>query len=308
VKIEHEVKNGMDDIKMSDMTDQEIAELSTFIIKWRDRALHPPTENKFEEAEKIIRELCKVVKLEGNLKIVECQSPKHLATIHSKDSENPSKVQGTTLFNLMTDCVTLAVKEFVQSKGVELKSPVFDLFGKLADCVCAAYLTDDNTFYLMAFPTVLRFDDRIRFHSETGPAFLFPDGYGEYYHHGFKIDKRLVTEPESITLEEIRSETNAELKRIKIDRYGGGTNKGGGVAKYLRDSKAKVIDVDTHTHNGTRAVISIGEGRDEQRYLNVADPSSARIYYMEIPPATMTCQEADVWLAGDMQVAQVGRT
>jgi hypothetical protein len=153
-----------------------------------------------------------------------------------------------------------------------------------------------------------KLDDRYRFHSETGPAFRFHDGYQEYYLHNFKVDERLVMNPGSITLEEINLEKNAEMKRLLIDRYGGGILNGGGIGKYLWDSKAKTIDWDTHTHNGTRGVIAVGEGDVEQRYLNVADPSSSRVYYMEVPPDKVTPEEAAYWLDGEMDVKQVGRT
>lgn len=81
-------------------------------------------------------------------------------------------------------------------------------------------------------------------------------------------------------------EQNAEVRRIMIERVGTG--------KYLEMCNAMPVDIDTHNHNGTRALMSTDTGR----YLVCACPSTGRVYHMEVPPEVITCQQADEYLCG----------
>ena len=76
-----------------------------------------------------------------------------------------------------------------------------------------------------------------RLHRNDGPAVAWPDGWGVYSIHGVQIpfQKRYVVErPELITIDEIHGETNAEVRRIMVERYGH--------ERYLRESHADLLD------------------------------------------------------------------
>ncbi len=67
-------------------------------------------------------------------------------------------------------------------------------------------------------PLALRRDERGRLHCETGPAIVYPDGWGVWAWHGVRVPREVIEEP--VTIEQIRGERNAEVRRIMIERFG----------------------------------------------------------------------------------------
>lgn len=79
-------------------------------------------------------------------------------------------------------------------------------------------------------PQVARGFGSHRLHSESGPACGFRDGWGVWSWHGVRVRRYVVEHPGRITLKEIKAETNAEVRRVLIERYG--------LSRYLLDSGA----------------------------------------------------------------------
>ena len=76
-----------------------------------------------------------------------------------------------------------------------------------------------------------------------------------------------------------------------------------GFARYLSESKARVIDMDMVAVS--REDESLGsmpralmEDRDGQRWLVGTDGSTRRVYYMRVPPDVRTCEQAHNAIAG----------
>lgn len=84
--------------------------------------------------------------------------------------------------------------------------------------------------------TILSVDDRGRLHSENGPAAAYADGFQIHAWHGVTIPAtktHIIENPSAITVQQIESETNSEIRRVMIDRYG--------PARYVTDSGAIVV-------------------------------------------------------------------
>jgi hypothetical protein len=71
-------------------------------------------------------------------------------------------------------------------------------------------------------------------HSVDSPAFEWRSGRGLYFVRGVPVDEELFTNPLSVEI--INKVTNAEVKRVLIEKYG--------ASKYLLESGAKVISQD----------------------------------------------------------------
>ena len=144
-------------------------------------------------------------------------------------------------------------------------------------------------------PLELKIDDQNRPHCDDGPFCRWADGSRLYSIHGVRVPEWIVEHPEAITLEKIRAETNAEIKRIMRERYG--------ESRYLRDIGARVIDIDTlpverdnpEAATIVRALMEDDEGR---RFLVGSDGSTDRTYYMEVDARVQTCREAHAFLSG----------
>jgi hypothetical protein len=83
-------------------------------------------------------------------------------------------------------------------------------------------------------PTVLKIDETGRLHSDKGPALEYSDGYCLYMHKGIEVTQQIIDSPETLTIEQIDSQSNAEIKRIMMEKYGWG--------KYLKSSGSVLID------------------------------------------------------------------
>jgi hypothetical protein len=59
-----------------------------------------------------------------------------------------------------------------------------------------------------------------RLHCDTGPAVQFRDGYAVWAIHGVRVTEQIVMHPETITVDDIWAETNAEVRRVMIDQLG----------------------------------------------------------------------------------------
>jgi hypothetical protein len=85
-------------------------------------------------------------------------------------------------------------------------------------------------------PSITRGPNSHRLHCADGPAIAFQDGWGVYAVHGVRIpfkQRHIVERPETITVEEIETEQNAEIRRVMIDHYG--------PARYVADSGAQIV-------------------------------------------------------------------
>jgi hypothetical protein len=85
-------------------------------------------------------------------------------------------------------------------------------------------------------------DAQGRLHSTTRQAIEWPDGWGLYKIHGVTVPADVVLHPESLTVDRIDTETNAEVRRVIIELFG--------LKQYVRESKAEVVheDVDPLGH------------------------------------------------------------
>jgi hypothetical protein len=137
-------------------------------------------------------------------------------------------------------------------------------------------------------PQKLSLDDRGRLHSDTDWAILYPDGFGYCLVHGVEVPEHVVLAPEKITVKEIESEANVEVRRVMIEKYG--------QSRFLLDSDAKEIHKDDW---GTLYSKEVPE--DEPLVIvkvvnSTPEPDgSYRDYFIRVKPDCQTALEAVAW-------------
>ena len=139
-------------------------------------------------------------------------------------------------------------------------------------------------------PELLLVDENNRPHCENGPFCRWRDGFSLYAIHGVRVPAWVVLTPERISVEDIKHEQNAEVRRIMRERYGEG--------RYLVDTGAKILDVDGGLGVVGSAPRMLVEDNAQQRWLVGTDGSTKRVYYMRVPVEISTCREAHNALAG----------
>lgn len=107
---------------------------------------------------------------------------------------------------------------------------------------------------------------------------------------GIPVEKRLVFQPETITAEEVLSETNLEKRRVKLERMG--------YERFIEEARAEVLDRDQDP-GGERRLLRIELPGDEPLVcVSVQCPSTGRLYVIRVPPDMTTCHQAAAWIAG----------
>lgn len=127
-------------------------------------------------------------------------------------------------------------------------------------------------------------------HNEKGPAIAYSDGFKCFVIEGHNVTEQIVMAPETLTLEQIDTEGNAEVKRIMIQRFG--------AHKYLKETGAKVINEDEGLGLLGSAPRWLIEDKNGQKWLVGTDGSTRREYFMPVPREVRTCSEAHQAISG----------
>jgi hypothetical protein len=142
-------------------------------------------------------------------------------------------------------------------------------------------------------PAVLNVDDQGRPHCEDGPFCRWRDGSALYAVHGVRVPAWLIEHPGQLTVDRIKAETNAEVRRIMVDRFG--------PARYFHETGAKLIHSDTVrvAQNDERTMPRmLVEDSGGHRWLVATDGSTHRTYYMPVSGNTETCRQAHFSICG----------
>lgn len=103
------------------------------------------------------------------------------------------------------------------------------------------FLPHANICWISERHNVCNLNARGRIHCDDGPAIAYPDGWSIYALDGMRVPEQVVMRPAEITVQQIHSEKNAEVRRVMIARYAGAKDPKDGLAKYMLDAGAKTI-------------------------------------------------------------------
>jgi hypothetical protein len=107
---------------------------------------------------------------------------------------------------------------------------------------------------------------------------------------GVSIDERIAFRPQTLDVREILAESNAERRRVMMERFG--------LDRFMREAGAQVLDQD-RDRGGPRRLLRIELPGDEPLLcVSVICPSTHRQFMLRVPPTMKTCREAVAWTAG----------
>jgi hypothetical protein len=153
-------------------------------------------------------------------------------------------------------------------------------------------------------PTIAKRDAQNRLHCDDGPALQYAEDeehhetFTIYAVHGVVVPEKVVMAPKTLTIDEIQNESNAEVRRVMIDRFG--------VGEYLYKTKAELVHADMEQGNDidpeTGKPVAIPRGlvrtTDGSQWLVGTDTSTGRVYHMPVPSDVRTCREAHEAISG----------
>jgi hypothetical protein len=128
--------------------------------------------------------------------------------------------------------------------------------------------------------------------------------YEQWAIHGVRVTQQVVEFPQTLTMQQIFGEPNAEVRRIMVDRFG--------AERLMRESNAALLDDDAAHGKLWRLVI--GNGDDDIVMLEVVNSSPEPIgyepegqvgtwigerffrhYMLRVPPSMRTSRESRSW-------------
>jgi hypothetical protein len=107
---------------------------------------------------------------------------------------------------------------------------------------------------------------------------------------GVGVTERIAFHPDTLTVEEILAEPNAEVRRVMLERVG--------FEWFFEHARAEALDQDRDS-GGPRRLLRVPLPGDEPLVcLSVCCPSTGRRYVLRVPPGMKTCRQAAAWMAG----------
>ncbi len=137
-----------------------------------------------------------------------------------------------------------------------------------------------------------------RLHREDGPAVEWPTEH-YWFWKGVQVPQNVIEKPDQITSESITKETNAEVRRVMIERYG--------YNRYIKDFGGTLVNEDAtgklwktseRTKVGRKTVRS-----DEIAVVEVVNGTrepdgTFKHYFLSVPPEMKTATESVAWTYG----------
>ncbi|MFJ9055175.1 DUF6745 domain-containing protein [Streptomyces sp. NPDC102409] len=140
-------------------------------------------------------------------------------------------------------------------------------------------------------PEVLHRDEAGRLDRGDGPALAYPDGFALYAWRGMPVPVECLESLASLTPGRIRTEENAELRRVMLEFYG--------YDRYLAESGAEPVHKD---ETGILWRIAM-EGDEDVVMVEVVNSTpepdgTHRTYWLRVPPRTRTAKDGVAWTFG----------
>lgn len=182
--------------------------------------------------------------------------------------------------------------------GVELDKRL-EHFVFLSNHVSVYYLHEETKTVLFSKkPTEIHMQGDV-LHNEKGPAIKFLDGFSIWAINGHHVSEQIVMRPETLTVEQINDETNADIQSIMLERFGW--------ERYILESNAKLIDGRKNDIENTMEALYETE-RFGRRIVFTCPTGRVFVKGVQSTPQTLTCQGAQDWLAGNRPWRTIGRT
>ncbi|MEU3573249.1 DUF6745 domain-containing protein [Kitasatospora sp. NPDC036755] len=140
-------------------------------------------------------------------------------------------------------------------------------------------------------PTALHRDEAGRLDRADGPALEYADGFALHAWRGMPVPPEFLAGLAEVTVERIRTEENAELRRVLLEHYG--------YERYLADSGAEPVHRD-ETGVLWRIVLPDDEPVVMVEVVNsTPEPDGThRTYWLRVPPSTRTARAGVAWTFG----------
>lgn len=108
---------------------------------------------------------------------------------------------------------------------------------------------------------------------------------------GVPVNEQIVFRPETLAVDQILEERNAEVRRVMLERFG--------FDRFMDGARAEELDRDRDGTGGERRLLRVPMQNDEDLVcVSVTCPSTRRRFVLRVPPNMTSCRQAVAWTAG----------
>jgi hypothetical protein len=156
---------------------------------------------------------------------------------------------------------------------------------------CGWWQPYENIVFACEPPSKQSVDENGRLHCADGPAMVCRDGWEVYAWHNVRVERAVIMDdPATWTLADIMAEQNAEVRRVKLERFGG---------ERLRDHATLRQQDDT----GRLYELAVPGDDEPCVFVDVENSTpepdgTFKRYCLMVPPTTRTCTEGVAWTFG----------
>ncbi|HEY7617500.1 MAG TPA: hypothetical protein VH744_11900, partial [Terriglobales bacterium] len=148
------------------------------------------------------------------------------------------------------------------------------------------YLPHSNICWVSERHHILARDERGRLHCVDGPACAYPDGWAIYAWHGVRVPAHVIEQRDKLTIKQIISEQNTEVRRVMRNLYG--------TERFMRDAGAQEVDR-ADKHGARLLAIQLPGDPVEIRVMELTCPSTGNKYMERVPPDVRSAIEGLSW-------------
>jgi hypothetical protein len=124
-------------------------------------------------------------------------------------------------------------------------------------------------------------------HHAAGKCIEYPDSWGFYAWHGVGVSRKVILAPQNLTARDFFRAPDLEVRRVIQERMG--ERFASVVGKNIIDSGPRGVHYEVNPP---------GDRDRRARYVKVRNASTAREYYLRVPPTISTAEAAVAWTLG----------
>jgi len=166
-------------------------------------------------------------------------------------------------------------------------------FGFLVNGGFACFLYGQTNFLLKRPISICR-NQNLVLHCESGPAVRWEDGTCLYFWNGIEVSEKLIELPETVTKEDILTETNVEVRRCYQEALGS--------EKFATLLGLTPIDTKKDRFGNTMILYKTTEKDrligEHIHFAKVICPTTGRNYFLCVPSKISSVDEAVAWTFG----------
>lgn len=172
-----------------------------------------------------------------------------------------------------------------------------DAWNKIV-AACGWFVVLEDWALVCQRPVIQHLDSRGELECDYEPAIAFADGWTVWRTQNVDVTEQIIMHPETLTVQQIRSESSEEVRRLMIDRKGR--------RNFLTEAGAVLRDERRNDRDAMDEKLWY-VAEDNRCWFECFDPSTGRQYFLPIRPV-QTCAEAQLQLSHGLDAAAVHRS